>query len=69
MASPTCCATRRPPAVGRLHPRLPWWAPVLPVLVFAALLFLLVTGAEAGAAPEAEPVALLLEWLHRLLVR
>ncbi|MEV1010557.1 hypothetical protein [Streptomyces sp. NPDC049881] len=40
---------------------------VLPALAFAALLVLLVTGADAQAAPSLQPAAELLHHLHEAL--
>ncbi|MGW1882074.1 hypothetical protein [Streptomyces sp. NPDC001970] len=39
------------PAAGRVDIRLPWWALVLPVIAFAALLVLMTASGEAHAVP------------------
>ncbi|MFF4700657.1 hypothetical protein [Streptomyces chattanoogensis] len=67
-------ASRRPPPAASapgasgLRMRLPWWALVLPVLSFAALLALISGSSEASAAEafRSGPVALL-EILARLV--
>ncbi|SCK21989.1 hypothetical protein [Streptomyces sp. WMMB 322] len=58
-----------PPPARRT--RLPWWAPVLPVLAFALLLALLLGGGEADAAqqqPGGELIAAVLERVAQVLL-
>lgn len=47
--------------------RLRWWAVALPAAAFAALLALLLTGTEAGAAGQRQPIADLTGYLWVLL--
>lgn len=53
------------PAAGGADARLPWWAAVLPVIAFAALLALLV-GAGGAEAADAESQGYLADLLGRL---
>ncbi|WP_344262236.1 hypothetical protein [Streptomyces sodiiphilus] len=59
---------RHRPVSGSADLRLPWWALVLPVLAFGALLFLLVTGGGAGAAETGQPLNELVQQMHRSLL-
>jgi hypothetical protein len=62
-------STRSRRARTRDGARLPWWAVALPALVFCALLTLILTGGDAGAAQRgAEPLARLLERLQQALL-
>lgn len=47
--------------------RLRWWAVALPAVAFAALLALLLTGTEAGAAGQRQPIADLTGYVWFLL--
>ncbi|MGA5728046.1 hypothetical protein ACPCI1_05295 [Streptomyces seoulensis] len=58
------------PAHTRPHPagtRLPWWALVLPVLAFVALLLLIMNPADAHAASGDPALAQILERARHLV--
>ncbi|NWF26445.1 hypothetical protein HW130_09195 [Streptomyces sp. PKU-EA00015] len=57
-----------PPARGVVA-RLPWWALVLPVLAFAALLTLIAVPGDAHAAGDDPAAGDLLRQILRMLVR
>ncbi|MEV4330738.1 hypothetical protein AB0K02_09355 [Streptomyces sp. NPDC049597] len=58
-----------PPATGVVVARLPWWALVLPVLAFAALLTLIAAPGDAHAAGAGPAAGDLLRQILRILVR
>ncbi|MFS8204606.1 hypothetical protein ACLVWQ_38770 [Streptomyces sp. CWNU-52B] len=67
MSAPT--HTPPHPATGRgVEARLPWWALVLPVLAFAALLLLIANPADAQAAGGDPVIGDLIERIRQILL-
>ncbi|MFD5428696.1 hypothetical protein [Streptomyces sp. NPDC127084] len=65
MSALTRTRTRAPAAAGS-EIRLPWWALVLPVVAFAALLVLMTASGEAHAAGGDVSAGFLLERIQSL---
>lgn len=62
--------TRIPPASrGGVDIRLPWWALVLPALVFVTLLILVLNPAAEPTGPSWPGVTRLVEWAQQLIAR
>jgi anti-sigma-K factor RskA len=59
----------RPAVRGGVDSRLPWWALVLPVLAFAALLALILDPAKAHATTADPAVTHLVERIRHLIGR
>ncbi|MEU1040819.1 hypothetical protein [Streptomyces sp. NPDC005907] len=68
MPAPTHIRTH-PVTTGGVDMRLPWWALVLPVLAFVALLALIVNPSDAHAAAGAPALAHVVERFQEAVLR
>ncbi|MPY58810.1 hypothetical protein [Streptomyces spongiae] len=56
-----------PATTGRVDIRMPWWALVLPMVAFAALLLLILNPSDAQAATANPALTQLFDWIQQAL--